>query len=100
MALPDMCWWGSDVSSLAARLLRELLAGSRVAPWLEFSLFFCKMVEVDLFYSCSSMGLGRIFARVMGHDLVNNCIPLPDGASKRFAIITSSKAPHMKPRWP
>jgi len=36
---------------LAVRLLRELLAGSGATSWLACSLFFCKMVEVEMFYS-------------------------------------------------
>lgn len=67
--------------SLAVRLLKKLLAGS----WPACLLFFCKMVEVDLFYSCPSTRLSRIFARVMGYDLINNCILLPDGASECLA---------------
>ena len=82
--------------SLAVRLLRELLAGS----WLACLLFFCKMVEVDLFYSCPSTRLSRVFARVMGHDLIIMCSLLPDGASKCLAVITSPKALHVKPGWP
>lgn len=81
--------------SLAVRLLKELLAGS----WPACLLFFCKMVEVDLFYSCPSTRLSRIFARVMGYDLINNCILLPDGASKCLALITSPKALHVKLGW-
>jgi len=78
--------------SLAVHLPKELLAGS----WLACLLFLCKMVEVDLFYSCPSTRLSRIFARVMGHDLIDTCILLPDGASKCLAVITGPKALHVK----
>jgi hypothetical protein len=91
MALLDVSVGLGCFMSLAVRLLRELLAGSRVTSWLTRSHFFCKMVGVDLFYSCSSMRPSRIFARVMGYDLINDCILLPDGASKCLGIIGSSK---------